>query len=370
MFNPVRAEEMAFAISIFVSAANGQIFPSAPPDVQASLRERRSCQRFVSFLAAEDAECGSLWKAATSQETPLFRAIFAVWEHDREDSGRLSIVARVLAFYSLMERTEGAVLERWCDRNPEGEETVLLHPAVIEAIAGIPLGSRGQLHANDFVQAVEAAAETHLERTVAGQVTLLEQRTESGEAMWPFGEGEVACLMRRFDWSTTPLGPLRFWPQSLKTAADLTLACRFPMIVLWGPELIQIYNDSYREVMGRKHPAGLGQPTQRCWPEVWQINEPIYAKVLQGESVTFEDHLYPIVRYGYLEDVYFTLCYSPLRNEQAQVQGVLVTVFETTDRVLKQQAEREHRALPNGAEAVKVLPEPAIAGSERRDGNL
>ena len=348
MFNPVRAEEMAFAMSVFVSAANGQVYPSGPPDPQAVLREKHSCQRFLSFLAAEDAGHGSLWQAATSQETPLFRAIFAVWEHDREDAGRLSIIARVLAFYSLMERTKGVVLEPWCDRNPEGEETVLLHPAVLEALATIPLGSRGQLHADTFVQAVEGAAETHQERTVADQVALLDERTEAGEAMWPFGEGEVACLMRRLDWSATPLGPLKFWPQSLKTAADLTLACRFPMIVLWGPELIQIYNDSYREVMGGKHPAGLGQPTQRCWPEVWQINEPIYAKVLQGESITFEDHLYPIARYGFLEDVYFTLCYSPLRNDHAQVQGVLVTVFETTDRVLQQQAAHAHTASANG----------------------
>lgn len=160
MFNPVRAEEMAFAMSIFVSAANGQVYSSAPPEPQAALREKRSCQHFILFLATEEAERSCLREAATSQDIPLFHAIFAVWEHDREDAGRLSIVARVLAFYCLMERTEGAVLKHWCDRNPEGEETVLLHPAVIEALATVPLGSRGQLHADEFIRAVEAAAET------------------------------------------------------------------------------------------------------------------------------------------------------------------------------------------------------------------
>ncbi len=168
-------------------------------------------------------------------------------------------------------------------------------------------------------------------------------------------------MMRSFDWSATPLGPVLSWPQSLKTAADLTLACKFAMIVLWGPELIQIYNDAYREMMGCKHPAGLGQSTRRCWPEVWQINEPIYAKVMQGESITFEDQLYPIERYGFLEDAYFTLCYSPLRNERAQVQGVLVTVFETTDRVLEQQGAIGKAVLLKRANAGKGIPEPAIA---------
>lgn len=50
----------------------------------------------------------------------------------------------------------------------------------------------------------------------------------------------------------------------------------FPMVVLWGPDLIQIYNDGYRIIMGDKHPAGLGQPNRACWPEVWSINGPIY----------------------------------------------------------------------------------------------
>ena len=77
MFNPVRAEEMAFAMSIFVAAADGQVFSSGLPDAQAALQERRSCQRFVAFLAAEAPERSSLRQAATSQATPLFRAIFA-----------------------------------------------------------------------------------------------------------------------------------------------------------------------------------------------------------------------------------------------------------------------------------------------------
>jgi PAS domain S-box-containing protein len=105
------------------------------------------------------------------------------------------------------------------------------------------------------------------------------------------------------------------------------------MIVLWGPDLIQIYNDGYLSLMGTKHPAGLGQRTQDCWPEVWHINQPLYARVWQGETLTFEDQLYPITRHGFLEDAYFTLCYSPLWDQTRSIAGVVVTVFETTGRV-------------------------------------
>ncbi len=114
----------------------------------------------------------------------------------------------------------------------------------------------------------------------------------------------------------------------------MLLACNFPMIILWDTELLQFYNDAYRDIMGVKHPAGLGQPTRGCWPEVWQFNKPVYEKVLRGETLTFEDQLFPITRYGFLEDAYFTLCYSPVRNDAGTVAGVLVTVFETTPRVM------------------------------------
>ena len=67
------------------------------------------------------------------------------------------------------------------------------------------------------------------------------------------------------EWAETPLGPVETWSPSLRTAAGIALACEFPMIVLWGEELIQIYNDGYREIMGTKHPGGLGQPTRECW---------------------------------------------------------------------------------------------------------
>ena len=116
------------------------------------------------------------------------------------------------------------------------------------------------------------------------------------------------------------------------------------MIILWGPQLIQIYNDQYAVLMARKHPSGLGQPTRDCWPEVWHINEPIYQQVWMGETVTFEDALYPLVRSGVLEEVFITLTYSPLRDEEGQISGVLVTLFESTARILAERRRNEIEA--------------------------
>lgn len=156
---------------------------------------------------------------------------------------------------------------------------------------------------------------------------------ESPDDSRPAGRGEgMRALIHAHDWSATPLGPMDGWPQTLRTAVELILPNRFPSVVLWGRDLIQIYNDSFRPLMADKHPAGLGQPARECWPEVWHIAGPIYDRVWQGESLMFEDALYPVLRNGAINDAWYDVCYSPIRDETGSIQGVLVTVIEVTAR--------------------------------------
>ncbi|HVW83303.1 MAG TPA: GAF domain-containing protein, partial [Bryobacteraceae bacterium] len=159
---------------------------------------------------------------------------------------------------------------------------------------------------------------------------------------WPAGGGEMGERVRKHDWASTSLGPLHRWPTSLKTATDLILGCEFPMILLWGTDLTQIYNDGCRAMMANKHPTSLGRPARECWPETWDLHEPIYGRVWRGETVTLHDQMIPTMRHGYREEAYFTSCYSPVRGETGGVAGVLVTVFETTGR-LRADEERRQR---------------------------
>ena len=71
----------------------------------------------------------------------------------------------------------------------------------------------------------------------------------------PFTGGEMAARVNALDWSATPVGPIESWPQSLRGTIKTILGSRYPMILLWGPELIQIYNDAYTGLIGNKHPA-------------------------------------------------------------------------------------------------------------------
>ncbi|HEX6041591.1 ATP-binding protein [Longimicrobium sp.] len=160
-------------------------------------------------------------------------------------------------------------------------------------------------------------------------------KTENTAAIFA-GDGEMRARFRRMEWAATPLGPVEAWPQSLRTAVGIVLTSTFPNILLWGPDLLQLYNDGYIPFLGAKHPWGLGIPTRQCWPEAWAFNEPIYQRVMAGETVAFHDQLYRLRRRGPgvpADDVYITLCYSPVHDEAGAVGGVLVTLFDTTDQV-------------------------------------
>ncbi|MGN6369045.1 MAG: ATP-binding protein [Phycisphaerae bacterium] len=157
----------------------------------------------------------------------------------------------------------------------------------------------------------------------------------------------MATCVAAFDWARTPLGPIAAWPHSLRTLVDLLLSQPLPMILLWGPDLTQIYNDGWASLAKTKHPAALGQPNHDCWPELRHYNEPIYERVLQGEKVLFHDKLIPLDRSGKgtLEEAYFTVSYSPARDDAGRIAGIFVTVVETTDKVIALRAREERYAV-------------------------
>lgn len=147
------------------------------------------------------------------------------------------------------------------------------------------------------------------------------------------GGGDMARLCRDKDWSETSLGAVSTWPQSLRTAAGTAVSQGIPQNLCWGPELLQIYNDAYREIMADKHPAGLGRSVLWSWAEIRQDIEPLMDRVMTGETVYFQDLLLRVERNGRLEDAYFTFSYSPVPTETGDVGGVLINAFETTNEV-------------------------------------
>src|SRR5688572_22170606 len=151
------------------------------------------------------------------------------------------------------------------------------------------------------------------------------------------GDSAMAALMRQVDWAATDIGPTNAWPQSLRTALSICLESRFPILIWWGPQLVKLYNDAYRPILGDKHPRALGQRGAECWSEIWDVIGPmLYSVVLYGAATWSEDQLLLMDRRGFTEETYFTFSYSPIRDESGGVGGNFTAVTETTDRVIRE----------------------------------
>lgn len=159
------------------------------------------------------------------------------------------------------------------------------------------------------------------------------------------GGGECGAITRSVDWAVTPLGSVAGWPSALRITLSTVLHSGFPMLLFWGPKHICFYNDAYRPSLGNegKHPDAIGKPAEVVWPETWHIMEPNFRKILStGEAQWNEDRYLPIYRNGKLENVYWTYSTSAVKNDEGQIEGLLVVCTETTSKVLNQKKLEEN----------------------------
>ncbi len=174
------------------------------------------------------------------------------------------------------------------------------------------------------------------------------------------GGGEMGALMRAYDWGSTSLGAPSVWPQGLRTAIRLVLNTYHPMFIWWGPDLIQFYNDAYRETLDdQQHPRALGQPGKAFWHEIWDIIGPQIDQVMSGGGPTWhENQLVPVTRNGKLTHGYWTYGYSPLDGDDG-VAGVMVICRNVTKDREANTALREREA-----ELARVQEIGSIGGLE------
>lgn len=152
--------------------------------------------------------------------------------------------------------------------------------------------------------------------------------------------GEMGRQVAAFDWASTSLGPLSQWPSALRVAAGMVMSSRFPCCLVWGSDLITLYNDAFKPILGAKTDT-LGRPFSEIWREAWHMIGPIAERAFAGEATFIEDYSLEILRSGEAEVATFTFCYSPVRDEHGVVVGMMDTVIETTSRVQAERAQAE-----------------------------
>ena len=138
----------------------------------------------------------------------------------------------------------------------------------------------------------------------------------------------LAPLLQSRDWSRSPLGEPRAWPEALRLAAALVLDSAAPAWLAWGGSLALVYNEACARTLGDRHPAALGAPLARAWSGRREQLDTIVDEVLGGRAVHRREDADGIVG-----------AFAPLRDGQGRVQGLICTGW-SLDGELHEAAER------------------------------
>ena len=167
---------------------------------------------------------------------------------------------------------------------------------------------------------------------------------DSGALSWPSGDGEMAGRIRAHDWAASPLGPVETWPSTLRNAVQMILASGLPMLIAWGEDCVEIYNDGLWALAGAGQAHMPGRPDAAGRLEFWSVNRALYARARAGESVAIQD--VELIAHGADggHRAWFSGSVCPLQGDGGEPGGVIIVVFDATDRVLAEAALREREA--------------------------
>ncbi len=170
------------------------------------------------------------------------------------------------------------------------------------------------------------------------------------------GGGNLGRLMAATDWAATPMGPVAGWSQSLRAAVRIVLSSRYPMLLLWGPQFTQLYNDAYSALIGDKHPAALGGDVRVTLAEGWDVLRPLIDDAMATGVASWVPALQLLLdRAGYREEAYFSVSHAPARDDAGRTVGILAVCSEVTEQVV-------------GERRLRLLREVSLGGGARATG--
>ncbi|HEY0234618.1 MAG TPA: PAS domain-containing protein [Afipia sp.] len=176
-----------------------------------------------------------------------------------------------------------------------------------------------------------------------------------------FGEvdaqfADASVMLQRiwaFDWSGSSAGPLKTWPDELKSALRLVLNSPSGMAVLVGRDGIVVHNEALREMLGNRYDGVLGKPVAKALPIAANFFSDVISSCYNGTGVRVQDQPIRLKRNSTLETAWFSLGFTPIADTSANIHGVLVVVSETTERMrtlraLERARQRMNLALEAG----------------------
>ncbi|KAH6625245.1 hypothetical protein C7974DRAFT_312570 [Boeremia exigua] len=170
---------------------------------------------------------------------------------------------------------------------------------------------------------------------------------------------EHIIFFRSFDWASTPLGDMNTWSSSLREIVNLVIRSPYPCALFWGEELSVIYNEAYKiEVAGNKHPGLMGTGFDGPFSEVWDgVSSTFQDCALTGKAVRRENDCFPLERFGYLEETFFSWSITPVYGGTDKILGFYNAPFETTSNTVSSRRMHMLRYLGERLNSTRTVKE-------------
>ena len=146
------------------------------------------------------------------------------------------------------------------------------------------------------------------------------------------------------DWSRSALGDPAGWPPSLRLTVDILLNSPLAMLLMWGPEQIMVYNDAYSALIGLSSLRAPGGGVPSIQPAAWSWNSAALRQAWSGAGASYRGVSLPVWRNGGVAQLPLDLYYTPIRDDQGQVAGVLCAL-----------SPAQGTPAPEGARPLRIL---------------
>lgn len=132
------------------------------------------------------------------------------------------------------------------------------------------------------------------------------------------------------DWDSSALGPTKHWSYDLKAAVRMLLNDPRPATLMWGPNVVTIWNEAYIPAVGLRHPSKYARPFVELFPEVSGFVEMVAGQSVSHESLHNDNTAFTLTRNGFYEEAYYSWNLIPIFNVHREHIGTYNPVFDST----------------------------------------
>ena len=151
-----------------------------------------------------------------------------------------------------------------------------------------------------------------------------------------------ARLVKEHAWETTALGPMHKWPHDLCQCTHSIMACPDARMIVWGDDLLVVFNEAAQHIIGDNAIDHLGRPLCNI-PGQSMINQhyinSIRTVLQNGKTDKQLDVEYNVQGPSGVQ-TFWDMQILPLMSEQGSCAGALIMASGCTSRVLQKRRKK------------------------------